>query len=165
MKRVRPHEGIRLTYSPRDSKDFEFTELNTRVVYDEDYFNSIAHEFPKGTTPYDSYDNYMVRPVDLMYSYNGNGAVGNNDNGGASKSHLQVQMRVLRAERAAAGDDANIVNNDELVEEDDPNRTNKIGWVDMSVPHVSGVDNPYVMPQYGPANFVGLGPRAGDVTK
>eukprot|EP00353_Schmidingerella_taraikaensis_P017853 CAMPEP_0185608506 /NCGR_PEP_ID=MMETSP0436-20130131/7398_1 /TAXON_ID=626734 ORGANISM="Favella taraikaensis, Strain Fe Narragansett Bay" /NCGR_SAMPLE_ID=MMETSP0436 /ASSEMBLY_ACC=CAM_ASM_000390 /LENGTH=77 /DNA_ID=CAMNT_0028240709 /DNA_START=829 /DNA_END=1062 /DNA_ORIENTATION=+ len=74
-------------------------------------------------------------------------------------------MRVLRHSNASSADDANIVNNDEVIEADDPSRTNKVGWVDMTIPHVNGVDNPYVMPQYGPANFVGLGPRAGDVTK
>lgn len=34
VKRVRPHKGLRLTYSPFDETDFKFTELNTRVVYD-----------------------------------------------------------------------------------------------------------------------------------
>jgi hypothetical protein len=34
VKRVRPMEGLRLSYTPFDDKDFQFTELNTRVVYD-----------------------------------------------------------------------------------------------------------------------------------
>ena len=34
MKRVRPREGLRMSYTPMDDKDFQYTELNTRVVFD-----------------------------------------------------------------------------------------------------------------------------------
>lgn len=79
VKRVRPHEGMRVCYAPREEIDFQFTELNTRVVSQQAALtNTNTTQSPFGDTPV-----YQVRPTDIMYTHQDYGGGSNPTDGEA----------------------------------------------------------------------------------
>lgn len=63
-KRVRPAEGLRMAYAPREEVDFEFTELNTRVIHQGGYDSTHSSDHPFGNVPCG-----LVKPSDIMYTH------------------------------------------------------------------------------------------------
>lgn len=89
VKRVRPHEGIRLCYTPSDEKDFEFCELNTRVVVDPDKrAANLKDNWSTSLTPYQGTRSTRLYPHDLMYFHGTNRGLMDEEN--VEENTLQV---------------------------------------------------------------------------
>lgn len=88
-------------------------------------------------------------------------AVGTNQSELSQLNKLQTQIRVLNTSPDQQPSSADQEDNAEYL----LGLGNKylVGWVDMIGEDANGA--PSRAPHYGPANFLGLGPKAGDVTR